>query len=255
MPGTACNDNNPNTGNDHWNANCQCVGQVIDCNGIPGGATLPGTACDDGDASTTDDVFTADCQCEGTPSTSTVLRDPLAPPDCSGLAGGTAFLDDCGTCAGGETGVIPNADEDQDGLLPCEDNCSTEFNPGQADFDEDGVGDACDNCVWLANEDQADVNGNGIGDACEFGTTGIEEVPADGQGMAIWPNPAREHVLVRCDAGTPSLLRFYEPSGRLVLELSYAQQVDINSIASGTYLVFALDVHGRAIARARFVKL
>ncbi|MBK7297681.1 MAG: hypothetical protein IPI91_14115 [Flavobacteriales bacterium] len=29
FPGTACNDNNANTGNDIWNANCQCAGQLI----------------------------------------------------------------------------------------------------------------------------------------------------------------------------------------------------------------------------------
>jgi hypothetical protein len=35
LPGTACNDNNANTGNDTWTANCQCVGQAIDCAGTP----------------------------------------------------------------------------------------------------------------------------------------------------------------------------------------------------------------------------
>ncbi|MBK7297682.1 MAG: hypothetical protein IPI91_14120 [Flavobacteriales bacterium] len=36
----ACNDNNANTGNDIWNANCQCAGQVIDCEGTIGGSAL-----------------------------------------------------------------------------------------------------------------------------------------------------------------------------------------------------------------------
>ncbi|MCB0765356.1 MAG: fibronectin type III domain-containing protein, partial [Flavobacteriales bacterium] len=30
LPGTACNDNNASTGNDTWNANCQCIGQPLD---------------------------------------------------------------------------------------------------------------------------------------------------------------------------------------------------------------------------------
>lgn len=253
MPGSACNDNDPATGNDHWNANCNCVGQFIDCNGIPGGTVHPGSACDDGNQATTNDVYSEDCLCQG--SMSYPIRVPILAPDCAGIPGGNASLDDCGICAGGQTGVVPNADEDNDGLIPCEDNCSTAFNPNQADFDSDGVGDACDNCVWLANEDQADLNNNGIGDACELGATGLEEVPMEGQGMAIWPNPAREHVVVRCDVGQPVQLRFFDPSGRLVLEMHYQQQVDVSSMASGTYVVFALGTDGRAIARVRFVKL
>ncbi|MBK9514560.1 MAG: hypothetical protein IPO05_13280 [Flavobacteriales bacterium] len=57
LPGTACNDGNASTGNDTWNANCQCVGQVIDCMGVAGGTALPGTACNDNNANTINDVW------------------------------------------------------------------------------------------------------------------------------------------------------------------------------------------------------
>ncbi|HRD53324.1 MAG TPA: MopE-related protein, partial [Flavobacteriales bacterium] len=43
--GSACNDGNPSTGNDALNALCECVGQLIDCSGVPGGTALPGSAC------------------------------------------------------------------------------------------------------------------------------------------------------------------------------------------------------------------
>ena len=165
-------------------------------------------------------------------------------------------MDDCGTCAGGTTGVIPNEDLDLDGLLACEDNCLTEFNPDQADFDGDGIGDACDNCIWIANENQTDSDNDGIGDACQSGfNTGIDELSSEGQGMAVWPNPAREHILVRCDAGVASSLRIYEPSGRLIEEMAFGQQVDISKLATGTYVVFAIDAKGRPLARVRLVKL
>ncbi len=36
-----------------------------DCLGVPGGTALPGTPCDDGDPNTTNDTWTADCQCAG----------------------------------------------------------------------------------------------------------------------------------------------------------------------------------------------
>jgi len=78
LPGTACNDNNPLTGNDTWNANCQCIGVPVDCAGVPGGNTLPGTACDDGNPNTASDTYNASCQCVG----------QLI--DCAGVPGGSA---------------------------------------------------------------------------------------------------------------------------------------------------------------------
>ncbi|MBX2977648.1 MAG: hypothetical protein KF905_00005, partial [Flavobacteriales bacterium] len=79
LPGTACNDNNPNTGNDTWNNNCQCVGQVIDCLGVPGGSALPGTACNDNNPNTGNDTWNNNCQCVGQ-----VI-------DCQGVPGGSAL--------------------------------------------------------------------------------------------------------------------------------------------------------------------
>ncbi|HMN06036.1 MAG TPA: T9SS type A sorting domain-containing protein [Flavobacteriales bacterium] len=38
-----------------------------DCLGVPGGSALPGNTCDDGDPNTTGDVWDASCECTGTP--------------------------------------------------------------------------------------------------------------------------------------------------------------------------------------------
>ena len=49
-PGSACDDNDPNTLGDVWTNMCACVGQgggQVDCLGIPGGINMPGTACVD----------------------------------------------------------------------------------------------------------------------------------------------------------------------------------------------------------------
>ncbi|PSR08496.1 MAG: hypothetical protein C7N36_21930, partial [Bacteroidetes bacterium] len=54
--GDACDDGNANTGNDTVDANCNCVGQPLDCVGVPGGTTLPGSSCDDGNPNTGNDV-------------------------------------------------------------------------------------------------------------------------------------------------------------------------------------------------------
>jgi len=44
----------------------------VDCVGVPGGATLPGVVCNDGNPNTINDVYNANCQCVGTPTGSGV---------------------------------------------------------------------------------------------------------------------------------------------------------------------------------------
>ena len=244
VPGAACDDGNPNTGDDRWTADCECVGQLIDCLGNAGGTALPGTPCDDGNPATNGDQWSMNCECVG------------QDVDCNGVPGGTAFLDDCGICAGGSTGIIPNADSDSDGILDCMDNCPGVHNPDQADFDGDGVGDVCDNCIWLANPDQADLDNDGIGDACQSNSSvGIGTVEDAAQGMMVQPNPAMDVITVTCRESLAHTLQIREPSGRLILEQRYQQEVRLGKLAAGTYLIQALDAEGRPIAHARVVKL
>ena len=80
LPGSACDDGDPNTGNDVYQADCSCAGEVIDCLGVPGGTATVGSACDDGDPNTGNDVYQADCSCAGE-----VI-------DCLGVPGGTATV-------------------------------------------------------------------------------------------------------------------------------------------------------------------
>ncbi|MBL7984741.1 MAG: T9SS type A sorting domain-containing protein, partial [Flavobacteriales bacterium] len=280
MPGAACDDQDPTTGNDTWNANCGCVGEPIDCsgdvggsawpgtpcdaqipdngadvwtldcqcvgngaiedcNGVQGGQALPGTPCDDGNSGTGNDTWSLTCGCAGVPI------------DCAGVIGGDASIDACGQCAGGTTGVVPNADTDGDGLMDCDDSCPGIFNPEQNDYDGDGVGDGCDNCAWLANSDQTDANGNGIGDACEVMGLGSEPGVID---FSIWPNPTGGSVVITDGSNRIRMLRYHDLSGKQVMELPFAPRADLTDLATGTYIVIALDVEGRPLARTRLVK-
>ncbi|MBL0126792.1 MAG: hypothetical protein IPP83_04905 [Flavobacteriales bacterium] len=284
LPGTACNDGNATTGNDMWNANCQCVGQTIDCLGVAGGTALPGTTCNDNNANTINDVWGNNCTCAGTPvifdclgvAGGTALpgsacndgnpfttSDQWNPDcfcvgtldiaDCAGVPGGSATIDACGVCAGGTTGIMPDADTDSDGLLDCNDNCPAVANNAQMDYDGDGVGDACDNCVWQFNPDQLDSDGNGQGDVCDV-TTGIPE-EEDEAVFRLSPNPSRGGSLnVECTYAGRRMLRFHNAIGELVLESGFQQRMEIDALATGVYIVFAIDAEGRPLAQTRFVK-
>jgi len=243
LPGTPCNDNDAATGNDMWNATCECIGQLIDCLGTPGGSALPGTPCNDGNPLTENDAWNAQCFCIG----------ELAVVDCAGVVNGGAFIDACGQCAGGGTGVVPNPDADADGVLDCDDNCLLAFNPNQADADGDGIGDICDNCPSIFNPDQADANGDGSGDACDF-STGISEATT-ASGLSIVPNPARGGVIhLRCAAPDARRISVRSSTGALAFESAWHNVIDIDALAQGIYIIVAHDAEGRPLAHARFVK-
>lgn len=81
-PGQPCDDGNPGTILDQFQANCTCAGITpppTDCLGVPGGSALPGTSCDDGLTTTGNDTWNAGCVCVG----------QLI--DCLGVPGGAAL--------------------------------------------------------------------------------------------------------------------------------------------------------------------
>jgi len=78
LPDTPCDDLDPETTQDAWTTECDCVGVTIyDCEGVAFGPALPGAPCDDGLLYTNDDAYTADCICAGF--------------DCAGVQGGSAL--------------------------------------------------------------------------------------------------------------------------------------------------------------------
>jgi hypothetical protein len=161
-PGTPCDDGDPTTGNDVITEDCECVGQLIDCQGVAGGSALPGTPCDDSNPDTGNDTWDNDCNCVGIPI------------DCNGVIGGTAFIDDCNECVGGNTGE-----------LACVQDCNGDFG-GTAFIDN------CGDCVGGNTGEEAclaDCNGDFGGTAfidncgdCVGGNTGEVACAADCNG-------------------------------------------------------------------------
>lgn len=66
LPGTPCDDLNFYTIDDLWDANCDCVGTLVDCNWDQFGTGWPGDMCDDGNANTINDMWLYPCNCSGT---------------------------------------------------------------------------------------------------------------------------------------------------------------------------------------------
>lgn len=278
LPGSPCDDGDASTGADTWTTGCACVGQAFDCLGVAGGAALPGSPCDDGDISTGNDVWSTMCSCAGAPYD--CLQQPGGPAmpgtpcndanpatgndtwsiacqcsglpyDCAGVPGGTAVIDGCGLCAGGNTGIIPDADTDGDGILDCNDNCPADANIGQLDNDADGIGDACDNCPLVFNPDQADADQDGIGDACAS-TTSVQEVQA--AAIALYPNPTNGILYVRGGETVRRSFVVYNLIGAEVRAGFFESEVDLSRLSPGTYIVEVKSAAGRVLARARIVR-
>jgi hypothetical protein len=157
-PGSPCDDGDPNTGNDVYDANCTCAGQLMDCTGIPGGTALPGTICDDADACTTGDVYDANCTCAGT------FQDADNDGTCDAndlCAGGPEPGTSCSDGDACTTGDVIDAnctctgtfqDSDGDGTCDANDLCpggpepGTPCDDGDPDTDNDVIDGNC-NCV------------------------------------------------------------------------------------------------------------
>lgn len=157
--GQACDDGDPCTTNDVYDANCDCAGTPepdSDGDGVcdaldqcPGqDDALIGTACDDGDSCTDNDTYDANCGCVGTPV---------------GDSDGDGVCDTLDQCPGQDDALIGTACDDGDA---CTTNDTYDANCGcvgtpEPDSDGDGVCDALDQCPGL--------NDNLIGTSCDDG--------------------------------------------------------------------------------------
>ena len=81
-------------------------------------------------------------------------------------------------------------DEDEDGLLDCED----------PDIDNDGVLNEDDNCPFIENPDQADDDGDGKGNACELATLIEGSIVSGLEWLMTQQNPDGSFGADPCDA-------------------------------------------------------
>ncbi|MBX2984279.1 MAG: T9SS type A sorting domain-containing protein [Flavobacteriales bacterium] len=145
--GDACDDGDPNTVNDAYDANCNCVGEALDCEGVPGGSATIGSACDDGDANTVGDVYGSDCVCAGQLT------------DCEGVPGGSATI---GTAC--DDGDATTGNDVYDANCNCVGEALDCLGvPGGSDT----IGSACDDGDTTTGNDVYDANCNCVGEALD----------------------------------------------------------------------------------------
>ena len=108
------------------NNQCDCFGNVFDCSGVCGGPDMD---------SDNDGICNSIDLCEGSYDDCGVCAgDGTSCTDCNGDVNGYAYIDDCGNCVSGLTGV-----------LPCTIDCNGDFN-GSAYIDH------CGDCVMGQTE-------------------------------------------------------------------------------------------------------
>jgi hypothetical protein len=76
--------------------------------------------------------------------------------------------------------AVSPPDADSDGVWNADDNCPSDFNPGQEDFDGDGAGYACDTSCAAAMDFVHDFEGGEVFDLQSSGMIGFEGAIADG---------------------------------------------------------------------------
>ena len=199
-PGDLCNDQDPNTADDTYNFDCECIGQgpqggCINPNACnydanadysDGSCVLVGYPCDDGDFTTTGDIYGEDCTCAGEPSEIGCIN----PSACNY---NPIAVESDGSC------LFPGD--------PCDD--------GDPAIEEFLYTDEC---------------------VCEGYTTAVAE--AEGA-MSLYPNPAYGHVVVELGSAEVSTVLVFDQWGRQVKSTQVVGTaiLDLGSLAAGTYQV------------------
>lgn len=202
LPGTPCDDNNPNTMNDSINPDCLCAGILIvqgcmdpnSCNYNPQAnmddntCIYPDTPCDDNNPDTFNDLLDSLCNCVG-----------------------TLYVSGC---------MDPNA-------------CN--YNP-LANIDDNSCilpGSPCDDGNAMTINDSLDVNCNCVG----IDISGLYENQIQ---FDIYPNPTSSSFVIETNLTQDKTIVITDLQGKLLFAFDSNQAnevIDCSKLASGTYFV------------------
>lgn len=255
LPGSSCNDNNPNTINDSIGPNCNCVGNLIvpgcmnpaACNYNPlatiddGSCLFPGSLCNDNNPNTINDSINPDCLCIGdviVPGCTDPLScnyNPLANQNDGSCTYPDAPCDDNNpdtmndaynsTCDCIGMQIVPG----------CMDPNACNFNP-LANVEDNSClfpGDACD------DGDATTIN-DVYSATCECAgqTNGLNELT---QISSVYPNPTSDLVTIEFTGLIEgAVLQLSDVQGRILLTkmvLSNKETISVGQFERGTYFI------------------
>lgn len=70
----------------------------------------------------------------------------------------------------------------------------------------------------------------------------------------VLPNPAIGPVHIVCTFPGVTTIEFYNAVGERVMKTALLRRMDTDALATGVYIVLALNAEGRPLAQSRFVK-
>ena len=255
LPGSPCNDNNPNTINDSIGPNCNCVGNLIvpgcmnpaACNYNPlatiddGSCLFPGSLCNDNNPNTINDSINPDCNCIGeviVPGCTDPLScnyNPLANQNDGSCVYPDAPCDDNNPNTMNDT---YNSTCDCIGMqiVPgCMDPTACNYNP-LANVDDSSClfpGDACD------DGDATTIN-DVYSATCECSgvTNGLNELTNI---ASVYPNPTSDLVTIEFTGLIEgAVLQLSDVQGRILLTkkvLSNKETISVGQFETGTYFI------------------
>jgi hypothetical protein len=255
LPGTPCNDNNPNTINDSIGPNCNCVGELIvpgctnpaACNYNPlanvdnNSCLFPGLPCDDNNPNTMNDSINPDCLCAGI----LIVQGCMDPNSCN--YNPQANMDD-NTCIYPDTPCDDNNPDTFNDLLDSLCNCvgtlyvsgcmdpnACNYNP-LANIDDNSCilpGSPCDDGNAMTINDSLDVNCNCVG----IDISGLYENQIQ---FDIYPNPTSSSFVIETNLTQDKTIVITDLQGKLLFAFDSNQAnevIDCSKLASGTYFV------------------
>lgn len=256
MPGSPCNDNNPNTINDSIDANCNCVGMLIvpgcmdpaSCNYNPlanvddSSCLYPGTLCNDNNPNTINDSINPDCICVG----DIIVYGCTDPLSCN--YNPLANMND-NTCIYADAPCDDNNPDTYNDILDSNCNCVGTLyvygcmDPNACNFDSLATAIGSSICIFPGapcDDGDAMTINDSLSTDCQcvgIDISGLQELQNI---SSISPNPSQDQIQIHLLQNGRAIIEICNIEGRVIHVIQtdkIATNIQVNQLARGTYFI------------------